>query len=110
MHLFFIRHGQSANNVLWERTGNNRGRVEDPELTEMGRKQARLLADFVGRIDGATSPNGRASAEPSGQGPLGSVVVNGLRRDYFGFSHLYTSLMIRSVATGTPLSEVIGYR
>jgi hypothetical protein len=42
MHLFFIRHGQSANNHLWEQTGSNRGRSEDPELTETG-PAARLL-------------------------------------------------------------------
>lgn len=109
MHLFFIRHGQSANNDLWERTGANRGRSEDPALTKMGQQQAGLLADFVRRIDCAARQNGQeAAGEPSGKGPLGSVVVNGLRRDYFGFTHLYTSLMIRSVATGTPLSEVVG--
>jgi 2,3-bisphosphoglycerate-dependent phosphoglycerate mutase len=113
MHLFFIRHGQSANNHLWEQTGSNRGRSEDPELTETGQQQALRLADFVRRIDQAARAPAATSGSPNGdgaasQGSTGSSVVNELRRDYFGFTHLYTSLMVRSVLTGIPLAEAAG--
>ena len=40
MELFLIRHGQSANNAL----GDVKGRDKDPELTELGEKQAECLA------------------------------------------------------------------
>lgn len=140
MHLFFIRHGQSANNDLWDRTGGNRGRVEDPELTPAGFQQARLLADYVQRIDhaarsdaarneaarneaaqGAVPGDGRVGDgigslnghdrvvdEQASQRPAETSAVNPFRRDYFGFTHLYTSLMVRSVLTATPLAEAIG--
>ena len=47
MHLYFIRHGQSANNLLYATTGSDKGRNCDPELTEVGRHQAALLANFL---------------------------------------------------------------
>lgn len=48
-HLYLVRHGESANNALPEHQ-----RVADPNLTELGQKQARHLAkhyDDFGRID-----------------------------------------------------------
>ena len=42
MQLFLIRHAQSQNNALPEEQ-----RVEDPGLTELGHRQAELLADWV---------------------------------------------------------------
>lgn len=76
MQFYFIRHGQSANNVLWDQTGSNNGRSEDAELTEVGRRQAELLAHF-------------------------------LRSEAFSLTHLYTSLMMRAVATGTIIAEAL---
>jgi len=78
MQLYFIRHGQSANNALWDNTGASKGRSEDPELTEVGRRQAALLAEYLSH--------------------------NGNR---FGFTHLYTSLMIRSVETAIAVGQAI---
>jgi broad specificity phosphatase PhoE len=46
MQLYFIRHGQSANNRLWDTTSSDEGRVEDPELTDAGQQQAKLVAQF----------------------------------------------------------------
>lgn len=92
MRLYFIRHGQSANNLLWEETGGSKGRSEDPELTSIGHQQARSLAEFIKRIDSLAHQNGRA---------------RGIKRDYFGITHLYTSLMVRSVATAAYLSEAL---
>ena len=93
MRLYFIRHGQSVNNLLWEETGSNRGRSTDPELTEMGHRQASYLAEYLQKKDSAARSNGGAG-------------VGG--RDFFGFTHLYTSLMVRAVATGTYISQALG--
>jgi 2,3-bisphosphoglycerate-dependent phosphoglycerate mutase len=93
MQLFFIRHGQSANNLLWEETGGNHGRSDDPELTKTGHVQAKLLGQFLKQKDDDAKSQGNTTwAE----------------RDLFCFSHLYTSLMVRSVATGTYLSRALG--
>jgi 2,3-bisphosphoglycerate-dependent phosphoglycerate mutase len=78
MTLYLIRHAQSTNNDLYDRTGSSLGRVEDPELTSLGVRQARILADYL---------------------------AEGSDRDReYGFTHLYTSLMVRSVATATAVS------
>jgi 2,3-bisphosphoglycerate-dependent phosphoglycerate mutase len=79
MTLYLIRHAQSSNNALYERTGAGTGRVEDPELTPLGREQAGILARYI--------------AERNGE---------------FGFTHLYSSLMVRAVATATAVSESCG--
>lgn len=92
MRLFFIRHGQSENNALWDETGSNRGRSVDPELTKIGHQQAHLLAAFIAQKDAEAHANGK-NGEP--------------KRDYFGFTHLYTSLMVRSVATATHIAQAI---
>jgi 2,3-bisphosphoglycerate-dependent phosphoglycerate mutase len=90
VHFYFIRHGQSINNAIYEATGRSDGRNEDPDLTETGKQQARLLADFIRAKDVESVNNEQAR-----------------KRDYFGFTHLYTSLMLRSVQTGTVISEAV---
>lgn len=92
MQLYFIRHAQSENNLLWKRTGSSEGRSEDPELTTVGRRQAHLLAQYL------RGPDPLSVAE--GRDPLN---VRG-----FGLTHLYTSLMVRSVATGTIVARELG--
>lgn len=93
MRLYFIRHGQSINNALWDETGSNRGRSVDPELTPLGHEQARLLANFILEIDTRARQDGQ-NGEP--------------KRDFFGITHLYSSLMVRAVETGMHLSETLG--
>lgn len=78
MHLYFIRHGQSANNALWDATGGSVGRSNDPELTDAGKKQAALLAHYLSQ--------------------------GGNR---FGITHLYTSLMLRAVETAMPVGDAL---
>ena len=90
MRFYFIRHGQSINNAIYDATGRSDGRSEDPPLTEIGQQQARLLADFIRSKD--AQANGNAQA---------------LKRDYFGFTRLYTSLTLRSVQTGTAVSDAL---
>jgi 2,3-bisphosphoglycerate-dependent phosphoglycerate mutase len=76
--LLLIRHAQSANNQLWDRTGGSRGRSPDPEITELGR----LQADAVAR----TLASGRYGISPR---------------------HLYTSLMLRAVQTAAPIADAL---
>jgi len=91
MQLYFIRHAQSTNNALWAQTGAEVGRDHDPEITELGRRQARLIADELSR-------------------PLSPAALNGhdpQNRAGFGLTHLYTSLMVRAVVTGQVLAETL---
>jgi 2,3-bisphosphoglycerate-dependent phosphoglycerate mutase len=91
MQLYFIRHGQSANNQLYELTGSDRGRSHDPELTVTGRQQARLLGDFL-----CLSLENSIGDDRDFQNRRG-----------FGLTHLYCSFMLRAVATGAYLAEAL---
>ena len=89
MQLYFIRHAQSANNRLYEETGSWGGRDSDPELTELGYEQAQRLAEHAACANGGTP-----------------------RRDYvnrsgFGFTHVYSSPMVRALATGSYLAAAL---
>ncbi|RPI25428.1 MAG: hypothetical protein EHM70_20100, partial [Chloroflexota bacterium] len=93
MHIFFIRHAQSVNNAIWAQTGNSAGRSEDPELTGLGKMQAQAVARHLREGDpGIYLPPG----EPRPEG--------------FGLTHLYVSLMLRSVQTGIAIAENLGLR
>jgi 2,3-bisphosphoglycerate-dependent phosphoglycerate mutase len=89
MQLYFIRHAQSANNKLYEETGSWDGRDSDPEITELGHEQARRLAEHVACLNGGT--------------PRGDV----MNRIGFGITHLYSSLMVRALTTGSYLAAAL---
>jgi 2,3-bisphosphoglycerate-dependent phosphoglycerate mutase len=91
MQLYFIRHGQSENNALWLSTGSHIGRSEDPGLTEVGRQQSELLAQFLSQADPNVAVNGGDFHNVAG----------------FGITHLYSSLMVRAVATGTIVASAL---
>ena len=91
MQLYFIRHGQSENNALWMSTGSHIGRSEDPGLTEVGQQQSEFLAQFLSQADPDVAVNGRDIQNVAG----------------FGITHLYTSLMVRAVATGTIIARTL---
>jgi 2,3-bisphosphoglycerate-dependent phosphoglycerate mutase len=91
MQLYFIRHAQSENNALWDRTGSSLGRSTDPALTEVGQRQAAILAQFLRQADGPFVLNGRDPQNIAG----------------FGLTHLYTSLMTRAAATGAVVAEAL---
>jgi 2,3-bisphosphoglycerate-dependent phosphoglycerate mutase len=95
MQLYFIRHGQSVNNALWSTIGCSTNRVEDPELTKTGVRQAELVSELL--ADSELAPAGSAESEPGGANPGG-----------FSLTHLYTSLMVRAVQTGTIISRRVG--
>ncbi len=87
MQLYFIRHGQSENNAHWEdKTFQEKS---DPELTEAGRTQAGLLGRFLA--------DRQTLADPGAWDPQ--------NRGGFGLTYLYTSLMVRAVATATAISQ-----
>lgn len=97
MELYFVRHGQSENNLLYDRTGSSSGRVADPELTGVGERQAEQVAAFLA---GAGDDDTADTASTS-------------RRDLhnatgFDITHCYTSLMVRAVATGHKIAEALG--
>jgi len=74
LQFYFIRHGQSVNNLLYDTTGSDSGRSCDPELTETGYRQAELLGNY-------------------------------LHQENIHLTHLYTSLMVRAVATGSLVAD-----
>ncbi|MBN1412495.1 MAG: histidine phosphatase family protein [Spirochaetales bacterium] len=93
MQLYLIRHGQSVNNHILIETGSSKNRHDDPDLTDTGKKQADTLARFLQKTD-------QVPAQAHIQYDVHNV--NG-----FHFTHLYTSLMIRSIKTGQHIAERI---
>lgn len=91
MQFYYIRHAQSSNNALWAATGASTGRSADPELTELGYRQASRLAGF---LNAGNPAGGNSAGEPY--------------RGGFEITHLYASLMLRAVQTGTVVAEEIG--
>ena len=93
MHLYIIRHAQSANNELYATTGGSKGRQADPPLTELGHRQAQVLARAL-----AARPDGTALNRYA------------LRHDRGGYelTHLYSSLMVRAIVTGGYIAAATG--
>ncbi len=91
MRVYLIRHGQSTNNVL----ADVRQRVYDPPLTDLGQRQAQVLADYL-------------VAAP--EMPLGMFALAKDSADNFGFSHLYTSAMIRALQTTAPIAKALNIK
>jgi len=91
MQFYFIRHAQSVNNAMYDATGSWDSRNEDPELTEIGQRQAQHLARFIAQADASFDPVRRNAANRYG----------------YGFTHVYTSLMVRAVSTAAPLAEAL---
>ena len=81
--LYLIRHAQSANNEIWDGSDHMVGRHPDPEITELGHRQAQTLAEHLAH----------PQAEPR-QHPF-----NQAREFQFGLTHVYCSLMTRSIVT-----------
>lgn len=113
MQLYFIRHAQSANNVLWSLTGSSEGRSEDPKITPLGRRQARTLAHFLAH--GLSAPGPIETVYPEdeplrtqpGEPPVDFDTDDLHNRRGFCLTHLYTSLMLRAVLTGEILAQAL---
>ena len=83
MRLYFIRHGQSVNNVLWETTQSRDAYTPDPDLSELGHQQAQVLATHL------------ASAQDLPE------------RTGYGITHAYTSPMTRAIQTALPIAAAL---
>lgn len=92
MQLYYIRHAQSTNNALYASNGPLAERRDDPELTETGIQQASILAKFLRQHSTNEKNNSNDIQNISG----------------FRITHLYTSLMIRAVATGAWIARELG--
>jgi 2,3-bisphosphoglycerate-dependent phosphoglycerate mutase len=89
MELYFIRHGQSQNNANWSNPHYEES--PDPALTEIGREQAQLLADFLKTRQQITNEK----------------TWNIQNRHGFGLTHIYTSLMERAAFTAAPIAQAL---
>ena len=90
MEFYFIRHGQSENNA--NALDPKYLESSDPELTEIGHAQAACLSELFEKKHTITD-----------QGKWN------IQNQYgYGFSHIYSSLMVRAVGTGIPTVRKIG--
>jgi 2,3-bisphosphoglycerate-dependent phosphoglycerate mutase/probable phosphoglycerate mutase len=96
MDLYIIRHAQSTNNALLDQ----RLRVCDPELTELGFRQAKILAEHLarGRDGGGEAP----SSDPEA-GAWGHTAS-------YGIARILCSPMRRALLTAQPVGQALGLR
>ena len=92
MRLYLIRHAESENNALFAGHENVSGRKPDPDLTETGYQQAQLVARHLSQP--GTEP--RQHPYDSNNSPN------------YGFTHLYCSLMTRSLVTAEHIAKDCG--
>ncbi|MGC8780008.1 MAG: histidine phosphatase family protein [Anaerolineae bacterium] len=93
MDLYIIRHAQSYNNAL----SDERERVCDPDLTDLGRQQAELLAMHLA--------TGR-DLHPQPTRPWNTTFsANG---HGYGIQRLFTSAMRRALQTARPIGLALG--
>ncbi len=93
MEVLIIRHGQSTNNAL---ASDERLRVVDPPLTEIGQRQAALVAAHL--ADGVDRRSAPCETEPA----------NGANGCEFGIKRLYASAMLRALQTAAPIGRALG--
>lgn len=93
MELFIVRHAQSTNNALADETT----RVVDPPLTEIGLRQAELVAAHLA--------NGIDHETAAIEGQPGDEPGNGMR-----ICRLYCSAMLRALQTATAIGQALGLR
>lgn len=93
MELYIIRHAQSTNNALTDQ----RDRVSDPPLTELGLQQAKIVAQHL--INGI-NPEYVKGISPESTGSHN-------RRGY-EIDRLYCSAMGRALQTAQPIAQVLG--
>ncbi|MFQ5611203.1 MAG: histidine phosphatase family protein [Anaerolineae bacterium] len=91
MELYIIRHAQSTNNAL----ADQKGRVCDPALTDLGMRQAKILANHLA--------NGKKRE------PLWRRSDDGHQPGY-GLTRLYCSAMWRALQTAQPIGRALGLK
>ena len=90
--LYLLRHAQSANNVTWDGSDFHPERHPDPEITAVGHRQAETLGEHLAH----------PQAEPRQQPFRPS------ERTHFGLTHVYCSLMTRSILTAEYVADACG--
>lgn len=93
MKLYIIRHGQSTNNALMD---DQSLRVDDPELTQVGHKQAEITADYLANGSNIEELVRRPVDSPQRNGPQPHKIT-----------HLYCSAMHRSLQTARPIGAAL---
>ena len=93
IQLFIIRHAESGNNSL----SDDRDRVVDPPITELGQRQSEILAQHL--ATGATQDLVPGAAPGS---------ARALGRKGYGITSLFCSPMLRSLQTAYPVQEALG--
>ncbi len=92
MELYIIRHAQSTNNALV----NQRERVQDPELTELGQRQAQNLAEHLAE-----------GIHPEMTIGISEEDTTTRRKQGYGINRLYCSAMKRAMQTARPVGEAL---
>lgn len=90
--LYLIRHAQSANNAIWDGSDHMTGREPDPEITEIGHRQAQTLAEHMSHPHAEVRQHPFVPAEEF----------------HFGLTHVYCSLMTRSILTAEYIASACG--
>lgn len=91
MELFIIRHAQSTNNAL----ADQRDRAVDPALSELGLRQAELVATHLA--------HGIARETSTIEGQPSDTPINGP-----GITRLYCSAMLRALQTASAIGSALG--
>jgi 2,3-bisphosphoglycerate-dependent phosphoglycerate mutase len=91
MRLYFIRHAQSENNLLWDTNKSSKGRSEDPGITPLGHEQAKLLGAFLRDSENEFPKNWEQKG-----------------RTGFEITHIYVSLMTRALQTADAVADALG--
>ena len=81
--LYLIRHAQSANNAIWDGSDFHVERHADPEITDTGHAQARVLAEHLAHPESEPRQHPFAPSDAL----------------HHGLTHVYCSLMTRSILT-----------
>ena len=92
MRLYLIRHAESANNAVYGTGNQHSGHSPDPEITDPGRRQGQLLGQHFAMSDN----------EPR-QHPYDKS-----SEIHYGLTHLYCSLMSRSLLTAQYIADACG--
>ena len=93
MKLYMIRHAQSVNNAL----ANQRDRVCDPTLTELGYQQADILAKHLA-----------SGVDPEYVIGVSEEDTAADSRQGYKIDYLYCSAMHRSMLTAKPIAAALG--
>ena len=91
MKLYIIRHAQSNNNANWLKTGSNKYRDSDPDLTDIGKQQVDHLAKYLRDLEIDDTALGRDPHNLTG----------------YRITHVYCSLMVRSIETGLGIAHAL---